>query len=175
VERLRARGDIDPALLRDAEELLVRTGDAVLDPGPHHLVHGDLTFENVLWDGSTLTGLIDFEWSRCAPADLDLDVLLRFCAYPAAHLPAHLEDQAFPADFAQVPRWMAEVYPQLFSHPRLLDRLRLYAVGFEVRELLTTPRIPSVASLRPLHPYRRLRQLLDGLSHLDRFREERLL
>jgi hypothetical protein len=78
-------------------------------------------------------------------------------------------------DFAQVPTWMCEVYPQLFAHPRLLDRLRIYAVGFEVRELLAAPRIASVASLRPLHPYRRLRQLLDGLSHLDRFREEGVL
>jgi hygromycin-B 7''-O-kinase len=175
IDRLRARGDLDPGVLRDAEALLVDTGDAVVDGRPGRLVHGDLTLENVLWDGRTLTGLIDFEWSRAAPTDLDLDVLLRFCAYPGAHLPARLEHATDARDFDQLPDWLAAAHPQLFAHPRLLDRLRIYALGFEVGQLTAAGPVGSAARLNPLHPYHRLRQLLDGLGHLDRLRERQLI
>lgn len=175
LDRLRARPDLDEGLLRSAEELLVATGDAVVDGGSSGLVHGDLSLENVLWDGTSLTGLLDFEWSRAAPADLDLDVLLRFCAFPGAHLPAHLAGQARADDYRELPGWLAAAYPRLFAHPRLLDRLRIYALGFDVRELLTSAPVGANHTLSPLHPCRRLRQLLDGLGHLDQFRERSLI
>lgn len=175
IDRLRVRGDLDPGLLRDAEELLVATGDAVVDGRPARLVHGDLSLENVLWDGRCLTGLIDFEWARTAPSDLDLDVLLRFCAFPGAHLPAHLEGHASARDYEELPCWLADAHPALFAHPRLLDRLRIYALGFEVGQLLAAGPVGPLPQLSPLHPYRRLRQLLDGLGHLDRFRERHLI
>jgi Ser/Thr protein kinase RdoA (MazF antagonist) len=167
LDRLRTRRGIDAGLLRACEELLVATGDAVVDRQPHGLVHGDLSFENVLWDGSELTGLLDFEWSRTAPADLDLDVLLRFCAHPGAHLPSRRQDELCAADLEELPGWLRAAYPALFAHPRLLDRLRIYDLGFNVRELVLCRPFATKAALPPLHPHRRLRQLLDGLSHLD--------
>lgn len=175
LDRLRGRSGVDTGLVRQAEELLVATGAAVVDHRPHGLVHGDLSFENVLWDGACLSGLVDFEWSRSAPADLDLDVLLRFCAFPGAHLPAHREGELQARDFEDLPGWLRVAYPALFAHPRLLDRLRIYALGFDVRELLSARPLTPGANLPPLHPYRRLRQLLDGLSHVDRFRERDLI
>jgi hypothetical protein len=129
----------------------------------------------VLWDGRSLTGLLDFEWSRTAPSDLDLDVLLRFCAFPGAHLPAHLEGHVSARDYDELPGWLANCYPGLFAHPRLLDRLRIYALGFEAGQLLNSQPVTSLQHLPPLHPYRRLRQLLDGLGHLDRFRQRQLI
>jgi hygromycin-B 7''-O-kinase len=174
LDRLRIRPDIDPGLLRTAEELLVASGEAVIDGQPTGLVHGDLSFENVMWDGTALTGLLDFEWSRTAPADLDLDVLLRFCAFPSVHLPADRAGDARAGDYAQLPGWLRVAYPALFSHPRLLERLRVYALGFDVRELLITGPAGPAHTLYPLHPTRRLRQLLDGLCYLDQLWEHHL-
>lgn len=175
VDQLRLRRDVDEGVLRAAEELLVSTGDAVIDGGRSGLVHGDLTLENVLWDGTTLTGLVDFEWSREAPADLDLDVLLRFCAFPSAHLPAHRAGDASGGDYAELPGWLAAAYPALFAHPRLRDRLRIYALGFDVGELAQTGPLGPTSMMAPLHPYRRLRALLDGLSYIDQLWERQLI
>lgn len=175
VDQLRMRRDIDEGVVRAAEELLVTTGDAVIDGSRCGLVHGDLTLENVLWDGTRLSGLIDFEWGREAPADLDLDVLLRFCAFPSAHLPAHRAGDAHGDDYADLPWWLAASYPALFAHPRLRDRLRIYALGFDVRELASSGPVGPASTLDPLHPYRRLRALLDGLSHIDQLWECQLL
>ena len=62
---------------------LVLAATAALEPySTATLIHGDLHFQNVLWDGFSVTGLLDLEWARGAPPDLDLDVFLRFCAHP---------------------------------------------------------------------------------------------
>ena len=75
-------------------EAMVEESAAALEPfDAPTLVHGDLTFENVLWDppSSRITAILDFEWARRGPADLDLDVLLRCVAYPKLHVAADYE------------------------------------------------------------------------------------
>ena len=150
--------------VHDAEPL-VRTFDV------DTLVHGDLTFENVLWDGEAVSALIDFEWSRAAPRDLDLDVLLRFCAYPFLHVAADYEDQTKAQDYQDVPFWLREDYPLLFDAPRALDRVRLFGIAFDVRELLANPPEHGVHELSEHHPLRRLGRLAAGTSHLDALAE----
>ncbi len=70
----------------DVERLVYDLTPAIEPFGSDHLTHGDLTFENMLWDGSDLRAILDFEWSRTAPANVDLDVLLRMCCYPFLHV-----------------------------------------------------------------------------------------
>lgn len=134
------------------------------------LIHGDLTFENILWDphARRVVAVVDFEWSRGAPIDLDLDVLLRFCAFPDLHVPASYSAMTLPGDYADVPRWLAEAYPELFSAPNQLDRCRLFSIAFDVEELLNFPPSMSSSRLDARHPYRRLQSVLIGDSHLDR-------
>ena len=124
------------------------------------MIHGDLTFENVLWDGDAVTAIIDFEWARPAPRDLELDVLLRFCAYPFLHVADDYEAQTKAEAYEDVPSWLAEDYPQLFTTPDLRDRLRVYAIAFEVRQLLMLPPPAPARDLSPRHPLPRLLQLL---------------
>ncbi|WP_406382469.1 phosphotransferase family protein [Streptomyces sp. NBC_01618] len=53
---------------------------AGLDPyreEPRSIVHGDLHFANLLWDKGRITAVLDFEWVRIGPPDLDLLPLLR--------------------------------------------------------------------------------------------------
>src|SRR5438034_1209847 len=76
---------VDTTLMSDVS-LLVHENAQALDPfDGSTLVHGDLTFENILWDGRNVT-MLDYEWSQGAPADVDLDILLRCCALPFLHV-----------------------------------------------------------------------------------------
>ena len=169
LERTRASKHVDSALI-DALVDLVRGTSRVLEPfDVQTLIHGDLTFENVLWDGAQVTALIDFEWSRAAPADLDLDVMLRFCAYPDLHVAEDYADQTSAEDYEDVPWWLREDYPQLFAFPHAAERLRLYAIAYDVRDLLAfPPEVPAV-KLPPEHAVNRLARLVARRSYLDHF------
>jgi len=162
--RAGALPNVDPSLLHELADF-VRANSSAIEPfDTGTLIHGDLTFENVLWNGERVTALIDFEWARPAPRDLELDVLLRFCAYPYLHVAEDYMDQTVAEAYEDVPAWLAEDYPQLFAAPRLLDRLRIYAIAFEVRQVLMHP--PLAASSRH-HPMHRLVRLLTRRSYLD--------
>ena len=109
----------------------------------------------------------EVEWCRAAPPDVELDVLLRFCAYPFLHVAPDYEEQTKPEDYAEVPWWLREDYPLLFECPRELDRVRLYGIAFDVRELLAYPPTKPMRDLNEHHPLRRLSRLANGTSHLD--------
>ena len=165
--RAAALPHVDAGALRDAVGW-VRTIRAALDPfDAPTLVHGDLHFQNVLWDGDHVSALLDLEFARTSPPDLDLDVLLRFCVVPFLYVPVGREAEARAEDYADVPFWFRDAYPELFAHRRLLDRLRLYAVGFDVHDLLANPPTRPVSELTRHHPYRRLLATLRGQGHLD--------
>lgn len=158
---------VDGAAMADAVGW-VRTMRTALDPfDAPTLVHGDLHFQNVLWDGRHVTALLDFEFARAAPADLDLDVFLRFCCLPFLFVPEGREAEAKVDDYADVPFWLRDEYPELFAHRRAFDRLRLYSVGFDVRDLLANPPTRPAKELTRHHPYRRLLATLRGTGHLD--------
>jgi thiamine kinase-like enzyme len=56
------------------------------------LCHGDLWFGNILVDNDGgLTGILDFDRMALAPADYELDMLLRFWRYPWNFVPEQLE------------------------------------------------------------------------------------
>jgi aminoglycoside phosphotransferase (APT) family kinase protein len=169
LERVRALPNVDKKLI-DALVDVVRKTERVLEPfDVPTLIHGDLTFENVLWDGEQVTSLIDFEWSRAAPVDLELDVLLRFCAFPALHVAADYAEQTKPEDYEDVAWWLREDYPGLFAFPHALDRLRLYAIAFDVPQLLHSPPEASMSDLPPEHALNRLSRLVTHRSYLDNF------
>lgn len=162
---------VDPRLVDQAGALVRKTAFA-LDPYDQTtLVHGDLTFENVLWDGTQITAVLDFEWARPGPCDLDLDVFLRFCAYPFLHVAADYEHLTLAEDYAEVPWWVGEDYPELFDFRQQFERIRIYAIAYDVRELLRHPPPDRPQSLSPYHPYNRLERTVQGRSHLDVLRE----
>jgi len=164
--------NIDASLMADAARLVNELAPS-LDPfDATTIVHGDLTFENILWDGAEVTALLDFEYARPGPPDLDLDVLLRFCALPHLHVAPDYEHLTKAEDYAEVPWWLAEEYPELFSHPRQLDRVRLYSIAWDIRELLAFPPQEPLTRLHKHHPYQRLSQNLRGTHYIDRFNGE---
>lgn len=160
--------NVDPAIMGEAADMVTRLCSA-LDPfDSHTIVHGDLTFENVMWDGHDVAAMLDFEFARPGPADLDLDVLLRFVCLPQLHVAADYEAQTKAEDYADVPWWLAEDYPELFAHPRQFDRSRIYSLAWDVREMLAFPPHDNLRNLHRHHPYRRLANVLRGTSYLDR-------
>ena len=158
---------VDRIVVAELVDLVERNAPALGTFPASTLVHGDLTFENVLWHDEGVSALLDLEWSRPGPPDLDLDILLRMCAHPQLHVALEHAARTTAEQYAQVPFWLADSYPALFAERRLADRLRLYAVAFNVRELLLNPPTAPSRELPELHPYRRLERLLSGRSHLD--------
>jgi hygromycin-B 7''-O-kinase len=149
---------LDRGVLEAASALVTDLGGALDDTGPPRLVHGDMHFENVLWNGHRITALVDFEFCRAGPADLDLDVLLRFVADPALHVARDYEHLVDRNDYLEVPDWLRESYPELFAHPRLDDRLIVYGLAYDVRNLLLHPPAGPPGSLPPFHPWNRIRK-----------------
>jgi aminoglycoside phosphotransferase (APT) family kinase protein len=164
--RARTLPFVEAHLVDTIESMVHELAPTILPFGDSHLIHGDLTFENVMWDGRTITAVLDFEWSRGAPADVELDVLLRMCAFPFLHVAADYEKQTRPVDYVDVPRWLADDDPALFAAPRLADRLTLYAIAYDIRELLAFPPQAQARALSPYHPLNRLQNTVRGANHL---------
>jgi hygromycin-B 7''-O-kinase len=167
IEDLKRIDGVDKGMLSDLKNQVSELAPALPHLDRRTLIHGDLTFENILWDGEKITAFVDFEWCRGAPADLDLDVLLRFCAYPQAHVPEKLSRITKPEDYREVTTWLAQELPETFDDPLLYDRLRLYAYSYDLRELKLDPRPPNGRG-GPLHPYNRIRTMLGSGGYLNR-------
>lgn len=168
LEKLAADPHADAGIVADARAYVEDNSHHLDDFDQRQLIHGDLTFENVMWDGHGISGVIDFEWCRGAPADLDLDVLLRCCALPRAHVALQFQERTRPEDYAPIPGWLAEDYPELFSHPNLVERLTLYTLAFEVRDLLEVGHIPDHRSdVDDIHPYNRFVNLVCTGGHVS--------
>lgn len=167
IEQAARLNHVDSRLLSEVHALVVSTADHLTPFDVGTLIHGDLTFENVLWDGERVTGLLDFEWSRSGPPDLDLDILLRFCAFPHLHVAEDYEDRTHARDYAPIPWWLAEEYPELFDAPFVFERVRLYGFAWDIKELLAFPPQVEPRHLPEEHPYHRLRQALEGTGYLD--------
>lgn len=160
--------NVDAEIMAEAADHVRANASALDSFDDATVVHGDLSFENVLWDGENITALLDFEFARPGPPDLDLDVLLRFSALPKLHVAEDYEDATEADDYADVPWWFAEDYPELFAHPRQFDRARIYSLAWDVRELLAFPPSDSARELHRHHPYRRIIHVLRKTSYLDR-------
>lgn len=172
IDRLERQPHIDTGLMAETRAM-VRDLTLSLEPfRAPTLVHGDVHFENMLWDGSRVSTLLDWKWARPAPADLDLDVLLRFCAHPEVYVADAHRHHASASEFTEVPWQLADAYPELFTSPRQFDRMRVYAIAYDARELLHYPPPVPVDRLPSHHAYHRLAALVDGRSYLDELANE---
>jgi hygromycin-B 7''-O-kinase len=164
--------EVDRRVMEAVADRLVEKADA-LDLDNNTLVHGDLHMENVLaGPEGEVTGVLDFEWSRPGPPDLDLDVLLHSLADPSLHLESGGGGRLERRDFDDVVGWLRDAYPELFSHPRLADRLWVYRLAYDMHALIARPPAAAGAnagSLPPHHPYQRIQRLLEDRSDLGWF------
>ena len=133
---------------------------------PRCLAHGDPHLENVLWDGTGVSALLDLEWSQAAWLECDLEILLAVAAHPALFAAADYEAALDPAEYTDIPRWLAAACPAWFAPPRLVDRLELLLVS---RTLGTLEGVaPTARAHDPALALRfdHLRDVLEGTSYL---------
>jgi aminoglycoside phosphotransferase (APT) family kinase protein len=106
------------------------------------LVHNDLHFENILFDGDTITGVFDFDFARQAPKDYELWHLIDFFHTPAYFVEENLEDIWKKFECRNELALFKKHYPELFAEEYLLERLRIYfmedmmghiANGYQIR------------------------------------------
>lgn len=159
---------VDHGFIAEVCDIVEDTAQVIEPFNVPTLIHGDLHFENVLWDNVHITALLDFEYARAGPPDLDLDVFLRFCAYPFLHVAEDYEHLTRAEDYAPIPYWLADDYPELFATPQLFERTRLYSIAYDLRELLAFPPARPPRELSKYHPYNRLELTVRGTSHLHR-------
>jgi hygromycin-B 7''-O-kinase len=158
---------VDPLLLVEARDMVKRLAPTIIPFESTTLVHGDVTFENVLWHEDEVTALLDVEWARPGPRDLDLDILLRCAAYPQLHVAEAYERDTRTEDYTDVPWWLGDAYPSLFEYPRQIDRVRLYSIAYDVRDLLASPPTVAPRHLPELHAYNRLQRVVQRKSYID--------
>jgi Ser/Thr protein kinase RdoA (MazF antagonist) len=142
----------DHGVLDAAAARLADLGDQPA-AGTDVLLHGDFYLGNVLVQDGRVSALIDFEFARVGPPDLELISVVR-----ALDAESRLG----------VPRppllaWLAEDYPELFTAPNLDRRLWLYALAYTVRHIIFWPPDRAEADgLDPVHPLHTLRRLIDA-------------
>jgi aminoglycoside phosphotransferase (APT) family kinase protein len=67
------------------------------------VVHGDAHLNKVIWNGARVAALLDFEWARLGPPDLELQPLL--------------------ASHGDVLRSLIKAYPAIVADAQVVDRL----------------------------------------------------
>jgi aminoglycoside phosphotransferase (APT) family kinase protein len=121
------------------------------------VVHGDAHLANVLWHQGRLAALLDLEWARLGPPDLEFEANCR--DDPA--IQAREFSSAVPASEVAVLAWLRAGYPELFDREHLTERVWLYDICFQIRQLyacgaLGTRSLRNLANLT-MHPRVRFR------------------
>jgi prepilin-type processing-associated H-X9-DG protein len=158
----RALRHVDRGLVDDVEARLgaLARVDPLSDPtGKPSCVHGDAHTSNVLWWDGRVVALLDFEWVRLGPPDLEIEPYLRGDPDGGA-----AKEAATRATLG----WMAETHPAAFADRELIARLWLYQLASALRDLLIMPPDRPAAELPGEHPLRRLRRIVEGPEHLHR-------
>jgi scyllo-inosamine 4-kinase len=128
-ELLSGHEDLHRALCERSEELGPVAPEAEFEGST--VVHGDAHAANVLCDGGELVALLDFEWARLGPVDLELEAICR----EDPVIEAGMEDRGVPATEVFALTCLRDSYPELFERDYLTERLWLYQLCAEIRSL----------------------------------------
>ncbi len=137
------------------EELRPLVSDAEFEDGA--VVHGDASFANVLWHEGRLVALLDLEWARVGPPDLEFATI----SGDDIDIQAQVSSSVIPASEVPVLVWLRAGYPGLFDREHLTERVWLYDICFRVRQICAC-RVLDARSLQNLadltmHPRVRFR------------------
>ncbi|HEY6277274.1 MAG TPA: phosphotransferase [Streptosporangiaceae bacterium] len=108
-------------------DLLPLVSDAEFEDGV--VVHGDASFANVLWHQGRLVALLDLEWARVGPPDLEFATIL-----DEPGLQAQESSSAVSTSELPLLTWLRAGYPELFDRPHLTERVWLYDICYRIRQ-----------------------------------------
>jgi len=161
VEEARCTAGHDERLLADVADW-IQERLALFAVDEPVLVHGDLHGSNVMVDQGRVTGLIDFAEALAQPADVELDIILLWCARARHFSPTPGEQGLDETSLTEVPRWLHSAYPELFEREHLRDRLNFYDMQ---GQLALYAHHPQPDEREAAHD--RMARLLFGHNHLD--------
>jgi aminoglycoside phosphotransferase (APT) family kinase protein len=161
VEAARRQPGHDSRLLADVA-VWVQERLALFAADEPVLVHGDLHGSNVIVDQGRVTGLVDFAEASAQPADVELDIILRWCARAREYPPTPDEQGLDETTLTEVPGWLHGAYPELFEREHLRERLLFYDMH---RELALYAHHPQPDEREAAQD--RIARLLSGHNHLD--------
>lgn len=153
LRRLAAQGILKKQQATSLEESLDRFWQ-VLPGADIVLNHGDLTLANALWQNGEIVSLLDFEFAVIAPAELDLNGLVKIAFPPDGMVEGGLE----PLQHA-----VTRLAQPVLAHAGGGDLLCGYAILLELcllEDWLAHPE--GEGPLKSWEPYRRLVSLVDG-------------
>ena len=147
IEYARTRPYVDEAVLDRIALRLNALPCLPIDRSADVLLHADCTPANVLIRDGRIIALLDFEWARLGPRDVEL-TLPAFWAW--------VDDQRPENGRPAIVPWLTEAYPALAASD---ERLWLYRTGFALRGLIHWPPYAPELELPRFHPLRQLRAL----------------
>ncbi len=154
---------IDHGLLAAARAFIVERLPTFTADSPV-LVHSDVHFSNLLWADGQITALLDFEGSRPAARDLELDTLLRLAREPHSYRYPDGRATIGRDEVRELSVWLTSAYPELFSHPYLQERLAVYEALWQLVQVLHFPPGSGFPD-----PWERLEDLLTRGDHWAAF------
>lgn len=94
-------------------------------PTKFALIHNDLHFDNIFYNGGDIK-VIDYESSRIAPIDKELEIIYFMADMPWKH--ANKENEKFirEEDYMSLIPYFKKHYPMLFDFPHLEKRIAIY-------------------------------------------------
>jgi aminoglycoside phosphotransferase (APT) family kinase protein len=95
-------------------------------------IHGDLHFDNFIYDKNKLT-LLDFERTMTAPLDYEFRILNRYNSMPWLWASGETDMLTVESDYQDLMSMIIDNYSELKSIPYLIERLTIY----EIIDLLT--------------------------------------
>ena len=117
------------AVVRRIAELGWSVDEKEFDEGI--VVHGDAHAANVLWNAGEIVAILDFEWARLGPPDLELEAICR--DDPVVEMGMGAGGVRAHEVFALAQ--LREGYPELFEREHLTERLWLFQLCYELRSL----------------------------------------
>ena len=115
------------------------------------LIHCDACPPNLMEREGRIISLLDFEWARLGPIDMELPIWLHMARL------ADIASKPFPPVF----RWLKKDYPDLFAAPNSRERLWLYHLLFTIHCIESWHPDAPEHELSPDHHVHTLRKLTD--------------
>lgn len=91
------------------------------------LIHGDLHFDNFIYDGKKLS-LIDFERCMTAPIDYELRIFTMYDIMPWLWAGLETDMMTFEMDYSGLLPMILMRYPEVGNIPNIRERLEIYAI-----------------------------------------------
>ena len=143
----------------EVEKLIQTDCGGVYDENVMGLVYNDAHFDNFIYDKDTgkLT-LIDFDRVIYGAIDYEMLIFKTMCDNPLKFASEEDENVVFDKDFENVYKIFKQQYRELFAHPNVEKRIKIYQFNYLLRQALSWK-----------NPKAKLwvEKLLEDVKHLD--------